>query len=327
MLTDTMNYEEVIREIEKDLPEVWNYFYKKNFKKILNKKIGKRKKLQDPIEYKELYTSKNNIEWGLHLIAIQPKVKFYAIYALHRCKNGIVAYKTLPEESTCRWEVYSAHFFDQYYKRFLQHEFDEPLHKKEVIQEFMLYSTMEFNCSSRKDNIEGLLSKSSRQRLKEEGFRELISVVDDGVRFGFINVPYAVFTTFISYDMIREDQKMLVDYLKLGLELGKKGFDISDNTIHKGRTFYYTGHEKEIVSFWLIELMLGISPWSNKKMTEEEAADYLVSVGTKEKIQKREAEWGIDKLGTGFKSTSEILNLKKPAENNLSINTSENFVL
>lgn len=327
MLTDTMNHEEVIREIEKDLPQVWNYFVKKDFDKILNKKIGKRKKLQDPIEYKELYTSKNNIEWGIHLIAVEPKVKFYAIYALHRCKNGIAAYKALPESGKCDWAVYSAHFFDQYYKRFLQDEYDEPLHKKEVIQDFMLYNPVFFDFSSRKDNIEGLLSKSSKQRLEEEGSRELMCAIDDGIYFGFIEPTYAVHTTFISYDMVREDQEMLVDYLQLGLVLGKKGFDLHNFTVHVNRTFYYTGSEDEIITFLLLELMLGISPAVDRKLTEEEAKDYIINIGTKEKQEKRDILYGKDKLTLGFNPTDKLMNVGKPIEHQFTQKTGEDFLL
>lgn len=51
-------------------------------------------------------------------------------------------YKTVLEEGGVRWQVFSAHLFNQYYKRFLQDKFDEPLHKKEIIQEFMLYNIL-----------------------------------------------------------------------------------------------------------------------------------------------------------------------------------------
>jgi len=67
--------------------------------------------------------------------------KRYSI-ALQRCKSGIAVYKTVLEEGGVRWQVFSAHLFNQYYKRFLQDKFDEPLHKKEIIQEFMLYNIL-----------------------------------------------------------------------------------------------------------------------------------------------------------------------------------------
>lgn len=324
MLTDTMSNEEVIHEIEKDLPQVWNYFYKKDFDKILTKKIGKRKKLQDPIEYKELYTSKNNIEWGIHLIAIEPKVKFYAIYALHRCKSGIAAYKTIPytEKEKINWKIFSAHFFDQYYKRFLQYEFDEPLHKKEIIQEFMLYSTTEYGYSSKDEYINGLLTESSRQRLREEGTEQLMCACDDGICLGLTESSHIIYTTFISYDMVNKNQEMLVDMLKRGLELAKKGYDVGDFSIEKGRTFYPKEHIIEILQFFQLELMLGIrAEKPGQKMTEDEAENYIWELLDKADENEKAKKTNSSEL----KAIDNLFKEKRQAESDFSINGNKIF--
>lgn len=275
MLTHTMNHKEVIHELEKDLLQVWVYFYKKDFFKILKKKIGKRK-VQYPIQYVETYTSKNNIEWGLHTIAVSKDNIHYSVYAMHRCKSGITVYKTVHLEEGENWQVFSPHFFDQYYKRFLQYEFDEPLDRKEVIQEFMLYNTYEYDFNSCDEYIEGFLSESSRHRLREEKTHQTMGAFHDGICFGLIKNPCSIYTTFISYDMARVDQEMLVRYLKQGLKLLEKGFRVSTFTIEEDRIFDIQKHTGEIYEFMELELMLGIAPdATGQKMTQEEAAKFI----------------------------------------------------
>lgn len=311
MLTETMSHEEVIHEIEKDLDQVWNYFYKKDFEKILKKKIGKRK-IQDPIQYVESYTSKNKIEWGIHIIAVDRKEMYFAIYALHRNKSGLAAYKTMPKTSSTKWHIYTSHFYDQYYKRFLQYEFNEPLHKKEIIQEYMLYTTDEYCHYNNNDELEGLLTESSRKRMLEEGTKQMMGAIDDGVFLGVHYDTYMVFTTFISFDMVLPHQERLVDMLKRGLALSKKGIDPSNFAIDKGRRCFLKEHKKEILLFHYQELVLGtLREDPNKKnMTEEEALEYLEKASERAE-KRRKAEKLYEDINLDFKPTNKLFNLGK----------------
>ena len=308
MLTQTMNNKEVIREIEKDLMQVSAYFYKRDLFKTLKKKMRKRV-VQYPIQYVETFTSQHEIEWGLHAIAVDKDNLHRAIYALHRCKSGIAAYTTVPEEGGVRWQIFSAQFFDQYYKRFLQDEFDEPLQTKEIIQEFMLYNTYEFDFSSYGDQVEGVLS-ASLLRLQQDGSQQIMGAIEDGICMGLQDWPCSIYSTFISYEMIRKDQELLVNYLKAGLNLFKKGFCVSTFRVDNDRTFDIEKHLDEIAECLILRHMLNITlEAQDQKMTEEEAVDFIVKFTQKSKEAK--ALYEKTNLDVRFKPMEQILKLKK----------------
>lgn len=215
MLTSTMTTEEVVRALNKDVSEVYDYTERNNLLTKFTRRAIKHKG-EFPINTIYKYKSKQRIEWTIQLAAYGKRKKKEIIYAIHRHNKGYNVYMLMPRtHNIWYWSVFSSHYFERYNERFLVHNYDDPFEGMDIVNEYLLYNSSSTTTCGKPVAHEALRGPSKRFKQSEEKERNAFSISEDGVGLGIQKKGnILMYYTYISFDLVKEFQEDLVATLK-----------------------------------------------------------------------------------------------------------------
>lgn len=217
MLTSTMTPEESIRELEKDIHEIYTYLEKKNYRsKFIRRAIKHNSDF--PISTMYQYQTTHHINWVIQFIANGKRKTEEIIYAIYKTPIGYSAYRWY--NSTQSWSIYSAHFFQRYNKRFLTQNYDEPFYGLDILSEYFQYNSATSNHSDNSSKNPALQGPSTRFKQKDKEDKNTIMFTHDGIGLGIKKEKdLFIYSTFISFDLIKDHQLDEVSKLMLGHQI------------------------------------------------------------------------------------------------------------
>lgn len=206
MLLPNMNFQEIRKDLQRDLPEILQRA-EKFFPQFRRMTIKKKQRNKNFSHFKKM-TTRGKIKWEVHFFTIKGKKNNrYASYGTYYHNEKGLRYISV-DAVDGRLQVYNSHFFRRYNER-MQLQLEDNI--RTINQTYQIRNT---------SNAFALDPKKF-----QNGVREVVAQIPDGLKFGkeFLKSGAVVWNTFISENeykgMQGELKKGIIEYInskKLG---------------------------------------------------------------------------------------------------------------